>query len=162
VILTHKALSTLGEALDKAILSVLHQDRTNTEVALVDNGIQQVSRTSTLRGNVAAVKIAGLSKNYSYCLGNDKAPRYVNKENKYILFTIFKGFLGGYISGPVLVLQSSETEDFGVYRYLLRGFVVVGKSHLNMIYSKPLWKLAVALPRIISSFFRCEGYIIAV
>ena len=140
MILTYNALSTLEETLDKITLSVLHQDRPNTEVTVVDNGVQQAARTSTLRGNVIAVKIAELGKNYGYCLVNNMAP------------LILRDFLAAMFPGPVLVMQSSEAEDFSVYRYLLRGFMIVGKDRVYTMYDKPLWRLAAVLLRIVSRF----------
>jgi len=58
--------------------------------------------------------------------------------------------------------RALEAESFSVYRYLLRGFMVVGKGRVYTMYDKPLWRLAAALLRIVSRFFRCRGYIIAV
>jgi len=69
VILMYNALSTLGEALDKAILSALHQDYPNIEIVVVDNGSSDGTYEYVVRKHGAAVKVVELGKNFGYCLG---------------------------------------------------------------------------------------------
>lgn len=49
-----------------------------------------------------------------------------------------------------------------MYRYLLRGFVVVGKGGAYTMYDKPLWRLIATFLQTVSRFLRCRGYKIAV
>ncbi len=86
VIVTYNARTSLGNILDKAILSALNQTYSNIEVIVVDNG--SLDETADYVGKMFGnkVKIVKLSKNYGYCLAVNLALRYIDKSSKYVLF----------------------------------------------------------------------------
>ena len=86
IILTYNARSTLGTILDESIKSALEQDYANIEVLIVDNGSFDDTVEYVKKRFGDRVKIIKHGKNYGYCLGNDLALRYVDRNSKYLLF----------------------------------------------------------------------------
>jgi len=86
VILTYNAKSSLGSILENAVLSALNQDYPNIEVLVVDNGSIDETVSYIREKFGERVKIIELNRNYGYCLGNNLALKYLDKESKYILF----------------------------------------------------------------------------
>jgi GT2 family glycosyltransferase len=72
--------------LDESIKSALEQDYANIEVLVVDNRSTDETVNHLKEKFGERIKIIELNKNYGYCLGNNLALKYVDKDSKYCLF----------------------------------------------------------------------------
>ncbi len=86
VMLTYNAKTSLDNILDKAILSALNQTYPNIEVVIVDNNSTDGTADYVKKMFNDKVKIIKFSKNYGWCLGNNLAIKYIDKNSKYVLF----------------------------------------------------------------------------
>jgi len=81
-----------------------------------------------------------------------------------MVIATFPGYLGSPgSSGRLCKLLKSL--GFSVYRYLLRGFVVIGEDDVYILYDTMLWRIVKLLLKILVRIFpsiACRGYLIAV
>jgi GT2 family glycosyltransferase len=89
-------------------MSALTQDYSSYEVVIVDNGSSDNTYEYIKARYGDKAKVVELSRNYGYCLGNNLALKYIDKDAKYVVFQNSDAILAkDYIRKLVEILEQN-------------------------------------------------------